>query len=188
MSFYHKRRSAHGKISSSDPHSKDIELERLEVKRKSLRTDISDLTSQRAVDLADLQKLREHERDLYRATKERFDLLQHRGRLSLDAAAIGIAIFAIGPFIVNSLNDQVWLPAESMKINSGRVVTGYVISDSQVWITFLVDDDRTIIMVKDEDIVERKSCAAHKQYFENTIWNIGRHRPPSVSMCDKKGN
>jgi hypothetical protein len=53
---------------------------------------------------------------------------------------------------------QVWLPAERIDINGGSERVGYILKSDGGWTTILWDSDRSILMVKSENIISRTLC------------------------------
>jgi hypothetical protein len=53
-----------------------------------------------------------------------------------------------------------WLARESPAVSGSPAFTGYVVEEDGGWTTVLRDDTRTIVEVRDGDLIDRKPCKA----------------------------
>jgi len=57
---------------------------------------------------------------------------------------------------------DVWLPHEEIKLQSGRVEVGYVLSDNGDWISILRSGQRRVVRYREADVEKRVLCQLHR--------------------------
>ena len=72
-------------------------------------------------------------------------------------------VFVLYPFPSSNsyyahLIRQPWLPAETITLKSGSVLTGYIVSDNEDWTTVLNDSNRMIYYYRPTQIIGRQVC------------------------------
>lgn len=53
----------------------------------------------------------------------------------------------------------VWVPAEAIALEGEEPITGYVVGVDAGWTTILVEDDRSILKVRSDEVKERLVCS-----------------------------
>ena len=64
------------------------------------------------------------------------------------------------------IDAEVWLPSETFTLDDGREMVGYELTDSAGWMAMLTEEDRMIIRVQEEAVVQRDPCRLREADFE----------------------
>lgn len=66
-------------------------------------------------------------------------------------------IIAIGVVLQQATLDEMWVPPETIAVDSDEVVVGYVVRES-VWVSVLVDEPRMLLHLRPSDVAKRRPC------------------------------
>jgi hypothetical protein len=78
------------------------------------------------------------------------------------------------------MSDRMWLPTESISIQGQDPVKAYVLTNDGEELRLLVDDDRSILVVAESDVINRFICS------DTDIWNdtlVRLRRGPLYPAC-----
>lgn len=104
------------------------------------------------------------------------------------------ASFGLG---VSLFSDRHWMPAESLTVavsgspeeeKTKLAVTGYVIADNGVYVTYLGDESRALRHIKNVDLISRKPCSLpESSFFPRQIPILAldaQNGPPKTACSD----
>jgi hypothetical protein len=83
---------------------------------------------------------------------------------------------------------QPWLQTERITVTSGHVYIGYVLSTADYWFTILQAKSRTIVYVRDADVLSREVCQLklhHQARRHSPLIPIFYTRPPHIESCHR---
>lgn len=63
--------------------------------------------------------------------------------------------FFVGVFLFAA---PVWVPAEAIALQDKDPITGYVVGQEADWMTILVEEDRSILTIRSDEITQRQVC------------------------------
>ncbi len=98
---------------------------------------------------------------------------------------VGFVVYFSVVFLLPFLLDRsVWLPAEKLALG-GEEIVGYVIGDSEGWITVLTHADRQLIRIPSDRVTNRALCAASAQIRPPTLAEKldGRRPKHAYELC-----
>jgi hypothetical protein len=78
---------------------------------------------------------------------------------------------------------RVWLPAEIIGMNDGSEYVGYVLKTDGVWTTILWDSDRSIVIVRSQNITSRTICRIGSPDGLPLI-SVQSAEVPKIEPCD----
>ena len=79
----------------------------------------------------------------------------------------GYYILATFIGVVLLADADVWLPPEAFEMDSGSVIVGYVLdepSNAGAWVKVLTEEEREIVDLRQNEILERRSCRYHLRW------------------------
>jgi hypothetical protein len=66
----------------------------------------------------------------------------------------------------------VWVPAEAIAIEGREPINGYVVGIDADWTTILVEDDRSIMMIRSDGITERLVCTTDEDPPDKSVMQL----------------
>jgi hypothetical protein len=137
---------------SSMDFGKRTELSRkLDSQEAELMESAGELSAIRTALRGDSRRLRI---ERFRSSTVRFLTLTRAGFSSTIAVA-----WSVGWFGLLALTSPMWLPLEAVTTADGAVRVGYVLADESEDIVVLVESDRAVVRVRQEDVVRRDLCS-----------------------------
>jgi hypothetical protein len=83
-----------------------------------------------------------------------------------------------------ALSAQMWLPAEIVRLGNGEGLVAFVIHDEGSWVTLLVDRDRSVRKVRQEEIISREVCELQRLSGDTSLIQLITHgKRPEVKPC-----
>lgn len=82
------------------------------------------------------------------------------------------------------IQDDPWLPAESVTVRGGRPIVGYVVAESPAELLVLLESDRNVVRVERSRATSRRYCTVHGPFESASVaaWVAGASRP--YPECD----
>lgn len=83
------------------------------------------------------------------------------------------------------LNSEPWLPRERIGSSSGEKVIAFVLKEGDPWTVLLLDDDRSVVRWKTDDITSREACVLSAHSETPTVLELlaGERRPARYRRC-----
>jgi hypothetical protein len=89
------------------------------------------------------------------------------GRINQAEILVVTSVFVFAPM---------YLPAEQIVVGSEKPVTAYVVGEGSEFTTLLIEDSRSIRIVKHDEVQSRTTCVTQRSWLFRPIFNVTRSK------------